>query len=354
MRSSWAWGALGLLAWGCSPRGSSSADATSYAGDARAATPSSAGTDGGSLAEQGPGADARAATGNDSAAGSGQGSGPPSLVAGGAAASAAPPAVPAAAPAAAAPAPAAAAGPGQEPSGAVAPASALDAVLVFTRTTGFRHDSIASGIEAMQRLGQQHGFCVENTEDPADFNDQNLARYAVVIWLNTDSEVLNDGARRAFERYIRSGGGWVGIHAAAASEYGWSWYGQLLGAYFLGHPPVQSARVVVESPDHPSTAQLPQSFTMQDEWYSFRTNPRAATQVLLTLDESSYGVGDLAMGDHPIAWHHEFDGGRAWYTALGHPIEAYTNPLFLQHVLGGIRWAAGTAPRPRASARCTG
>jgi type 1 glutamine amidotransferase len=136
------------------------------------------------------------------------------------------------------------------------------------------------------------------------------------------------------------------VHAASASEYGWAWYGQLLGgaAYFLGHPPIQSARVQVETSDHPSTAHLPQSFTRTDEWYSFRTNPRSSVQVLLTLDEASYGVGDLAMGDHPIAWYHEFDGGRAWYTALGHPIEAYVDPGFTEHLLGGIRWAAGVAP----------
>ena len=140
-----------------------------------------------------------------------------------------------------------------------------------------------------------------------------------MVWLNTDSEVLDEAGRRAFERYIRAGGGWVGVHAAAASEYGWSWYGQLLGAYFLAHPAIQPARVVVEISDHPSTEHLPQSFTAEDEWYSFRTNPRSSVQVLMTLDESSYSVDDLAMGDHPIAWYHQFDGGRAWYTALGHP-----------------------------------
>jgi type 1 glutamine amidotransferase len=220
----------------------------------------------------------------------------------------------------------------------------LENVLVFTRTTGFRHDSIEAGVAALRRLGEDDGFAVQQTEDPADFSDERLARYDVVVWLNTDSEVLGDAGRRAFERYIRAGGGWVGVHAAAATEYGWSWYGQLLGAYFLGHPAVQNARVVVEIPDHASTEHLPQSFTLQDEWYSFRTNPRSSVQVLMTLDESSYSVGDLAMLDHPIAWYHEFDGGRAWYTALGHPIASYTDPLFTRHLLGGIRWAAGVVP----------
>jgi cytochrome c len=228
----------------------------------------------------------------------------------------------------------------------VPPTRRLENVLVFTRTTGFRHDSIEPGVEALQRLGRENAFAVERTEDPADFTDERLARYDVVIWLNTDSEVLNENARRAFERYIRAGGGWVGVHAASATEYGWAWYGQLLGgaAFFRGHPAIQPARVAVEVSDHASTEHLPQSFTLQDEWYSFRTNPRSSVRVLMTLDESSYSVGELAMGDHPIAWYHEFDGGRAWYTALGHPNELYVNPLFTRHLLGGIRWAAGVAP----------
>jgi type 1 glutamine amidotransferase len=225
-------------------------------------------------------------------------------------------------------------------------ADRLDNVLVFTRTTGFRHPSIEPGVEAVRRLAGENGFAIQRTENPEDFNDDNLARFDVVVWLNTDSEVLNDGARRAFERYIRGGGGWVGVHAASASEYDWAWYGQLLGgaAYFRGHPAVQPAQVQVEIADHASTAHLAQAFVVTDEWYSFRTNPRPSVRVLLSLNESSYGVGDLAMGDHPIAWYHEFDGGRAWYTALGHPDELYADPVFTQHVLGGIRWAAGVNP----------
>jgi type 1 glutamine amidotransferase len=245
---------------------------------------------------------------------------------------------------------------GTDPSGSMAPAddpappavvpqAQLQNVLVFTRTTGFRHGSIEPGVQALQRLAQENGFAVERTEDPADFTDERLARYDVVVWLNTDSEVMNDAGRRAFERYIRAGGGWVGVHAASATETGWAWYGQLIGggAFFRGHPAVQPAQVNVEIADHPSTRHLPQSFTLQDEWYSFRANPRSSVRVLMTLSESSYGVGDLAMGDHPIAWYHEFDGGRAWYTALGHPNELYTDTRFTQHLLGGIRWAAGVA-----------
>jgi type 1 glutamine amidotransferase len=218
----------------------------------------------------------------------------------------------------------------------------LQNVLVFTRTISFRHDSIEAGVQMLQRLGQDNGFAVQRTEDPADFNDQGLARYDVVVWLSTDGEVMTEPGRRAFERYIRAGGGWVGIHAANASEYNWAWYGQLIGggAFFLNHPPIQSARVNVEIADHPSTMHLPRSFTVTDELYSFRANPRSSVRVLMTLDESSYAVGNLAMGDHPIAWYHEFEGGRAWYTALGHPSDWYSDPMFTRHVLGGLQWAA--------------
>lgn len=216
---------------------------------------------------------------------------------------------------------------------------------MFTRAAGYRHGSIEAGVAAIRRLGLEHGFGVEHTEDPAAFRDERLARHDVVIWLNTDSDVLDDGARRAFERYIRGGGGWVGIHGAAATERGWGWYGQLLGgsAYLLEHPAVQPALVNVEVADHPSTEHLPPSFTLEDEWYSFTANPRSVVRVLLSLSESSYGVGELAMGDHPIAWCHEFEGGRAWYTGLGHTDALFAEPLFTRHLLGGIRWAAGVA-----------
>jgi type 1 glutamine amidotransferase len=234
-----------------------------------------------------------------------------------------------------------------EGTGTVATPPTLTRVLVFTRTAGYRHDSIGAGVEAIRQLGNNNGFAVEATEDPAQFNDAGLASFDVVVWLSTTADVLNDEQQGAFERYIQAGGGWVGVHAAADTEYTWPWYGQLLGgnAWFLIHPAIQTVQLDVEEPDHASTAHLPARFSLQDEWYNYMVNPRPAVNVLLRLDESSYQVGEGAMGsDHPIAWYHEFDGGRAWYTGLGHRIELYTDPVFTQHLLGGIRWAAGVAP----------
>ncbi|MCX4469987.1 ThuA domain-containing protein [Micromonospora sp. NBC_01655] len=258
-----------------------------------------------------------------------------SLVAGGLVAGTAAQAAPAtsARPAQAAPAPA-----------AQARAAAADpfAVLVFSRTAGFRHDSIPAGLAAIQKLGADNGFTVDASEDGAAFTDENLAKYRAVIWLSTTGDVLDADQQAAFERYIQGGGGYVGIHAASDTEYSWSWYGDLVGAYFASHPANQQATVKVEDHAHPSTAALPGRWSRFDEWYNFRSNPRGDVHVLASLDETSYSPGAGAMGaDHPTAWCQDFDGGRAWYTGGGHTQESYADPEFLTHLLGGIRTAAG-------------
>lgn len=224
----------------------------------------------------------------------------------------------------------------------------LDNVLVFSRTAGFRHTSIPVGIQAIQALGAANDFAVDATEDPARFTDEGLAAFDAVIFLSTTGDVLDDTQQGALERFVRAGGGWVGVHSATDTEYGWAWYGQLIGgaAYFLGHPAIQQVTVVLEGEPHISTEHLPATFQVTDELYSFRQNPRASVNVLMTLDESTYDQEQPqnVMGDHPIAWYHEFDGGRAWYTGLGHTNEMFADTRFTQHLLGGIRWAAGVAP----------
>ena|SRR5690349_703798 len=224
-------------------------------------------------------------------------------------------------------------------SAASAPAPA-PRVLVFTKTTGFRHSSIPVAIQAVRDLGAKNGFDVDATEDGDDFIDANLQRYAAVVFLLTTGDVLNDAQQAAFERYIRAGHGWVGVHSAADTEYDWPWYGSLLGAYFLDHPAIQQATVLVADPRDQATASLPARWTRTDEWYNFRSNPRGAVHVAATLDESSYSGGEMG-GDHPFVWWHEFDGGRAWYVAGGHTEESYAEPQFLALLLGGIRYAIG-------------
>jgi len=213
-------------------------------------------------------------------------------------------------------------------------------VLVFSKTSGFRHASIPAAVAALKALGSKQGFDVKATEDAALFADATLARYRVVVFLNTTGTLLDGEQKSAFQRYIRAGGGFVGVHSASDTEYDWAWYGRLVGAYFAGHPPVQDAAVAIEDREHPSTQALPQSWGRRDEWYNFRSNPRGAVHVLATLDESTYTGGTMG-SDHPIAWCQEFEGGRSWYTAMGHTEDSYRDPLFLDHLLGGILSAAG-------------
>lgn len=213
-------------------------------------------------------------------------------------------------------------------------------VMVFTRTAGFRHDSIPAGVEMMQRLGAAACFDVVHTEDASLFTPGNLNGFAAVVFLCTTGDVLDAAGEAAFESYMTVGGGWVGVHSATDTEFTWPFYGQLIGgAYFADHPAIQNAIVNVEDAADVSTSHLPRPWPRRDEWYNFRRNPRPDVQVLLTLDETSYSGG--TMGDHPIAWKRVVgSGGRAWYTAGGHTIESYSEPLFEQHVLGGVLWAA--------------
>lgn len=222
-------------------------------------------------------------------------------------------------------------------------------VLVFSKTAAFRHGSIGAGIAAIQELGSANSFAVDTTEEAARFTDANLAQYDVVVFLSTTGDVLNATQQAAFERYIRAGGGYVGIHSASDTEYAWPWYGSLVGAYFKGHPSgTQRATINVENRAHPSTAHLGATWQRTDEWYSFQSNPRSRVQVLATLDESFYtpDQNEYRMGDHPIAWYHLYDGGRSWYTAGGHTTASFSEAAFRQHILGGIRWAAGVTEQP--------
>ena len=226
----------------------------------------------------------------------------------------------------------------------IATAAPAFRVLVFSKTTGFRHDSIPAGVTAIQNLGQQNNFAVDATEDDTQFTDTNLARYAAVIFLSTTGDpVVTQAEKDSFQRYLQHGGGFVGIHAASDSGYSWAWYGQLVGAYFRQHPAQQNAVVRIEDPNHPSTQGLPAQLTRFDEWYDFQANPRPNVHVLTTVDESTYTGGTMG-ADHPTTWCHDFDGGRAWYTALGHTIESFSEANFLHLLLGGIMTAAGAAP----------
>jgi type 1 glutamine amidotransferase len=230
--------------------------------------------------------------------------------------------------------------------------------LIFSKTAAFRHNEcIPQGTVAIAQAGVRRGFSVDATENADAFTDANLAKYDVVIFLCTTGDVLNDTQQAAFERYIQGGGGYAGIHSASDTEYDWPWYGGLVGAYFRDHPGVagvnqqfQVASMDVEDGSTAATRQLPRRWTREEEWYNFRTNPRDSVHVLASVDESTYDPrgysvpgGSPPRGDHPIAWCHDYDGGRAFYTALGHKGVYWSEPLLLSHVLGGIEMAAGAA-----------
>ena len=213
-------------------------------------------------------------------------------------------------------------------------------VLAFSRTTGFRHGSIEPAVEALRGLSAERGWTTEHTEDPATFADDQLARADVVVFLLTTGDVLDEAQQGALERWLKRGRGWVGVHSASDTEYDWPWYAGLVGAYFAAHPAIQTATVRVASREHPATAHLPAAWEREDEWYDFRTNPRADVDVLMTVDESTYQGGGMGR-DHPIAWSRAYGGGRSFYTALGHTDASWADPAFLAHVAGGITWAAG-------------
>lgn len=212
-------------------------------------------------------------------------------------------------------------------------------ILVFSKTAGYRHSSIKEGKEALLKLGKENNFDVDTTEDSTYFNSKTLSSYAVVVFLNTTGDVLNKEQQEAFEQYIRSGKGFVGIHAATDTEYSWPWFCKLVGANFASHPKQQKATLHVTDATHLSTKHLPQAWERFDEWYNFK-NRNADVKVLLTIDEKSY-EGGTEPDHHSMSWYHEYDGGRSFYTALGHTEESYVEENFMKHVLGGIRYAMG-------------
>jgi len=220
-------------------------------------------------------------------------------------------------------------------------------VLIFSKTNGFRHESIEPGIEALKKAGKEKGWDVRATENGAFFNDDYLRRFKVVVFLSTTGDVLTPDQEKAFERFVENGGGYVGIHAASDTEYAWEWYDHMLGTHFRDHPlypehtPV--AEIITDVRDHPTTKHLPAKWRRADEWYNFKQSVRGkdSIQVLLTLNEATYkATWPKAMGgDHPISWTNKVGKGRIFYTGMGHTNETFTDPNAMPHIVAGIEWA---------------
>ena len=179
---------------------------------------------------------------------------------------------------------------------------------------------------------------MEATEDPARFTPSVLSRFGAVAFFNTTGNVLDAEQQAALQAFIRGGGGFLGVHSACDTHYDWPWYGELVGAYFSSHPVVQPGQVRVTDADHPAMRHLPEVWKRWDEWYDFGTNPRDKVRVLAVLEEASYAGGKMG-ADHPIVWCREFDGGRSFYTGLGHTSRGFSDPRYLRHLLGGIEYA---------------
>ena len=211
-------------------------------------------------------------------------------------------------------------------------------ILVFSATKGFRHASIANGKVALLKLGSEKNWKVDTTEDATVFTEANLKQYGVVVFLNTTGNILNNDQQIAFQKYIQAGGGFVGIHSATDTEYDWPWYNNLVGAYFESHPKPQVALYNVINKNHPAVSFMPDTLRRLEEIYNFKSFKKEMVNVLITIDEKTYTGGKMP-DYHPIAWYHKYDGGRAFYTEWGHTPEAFSEPLYLQHLAGAIKWA---------------
>lgn len=219
-------------------------------------------------------------------------------------------------------------------------------LLVYTGANGYVHQVTGSAAKALEALGRKHNFEITISEDSTLFNPNGLDAFDAIVFLNCSGNILNDSQQEAFKSYMLSGGGFIGIHGATTAENEWDWYGWLVGRYFTAHPQIQTAVIRVGDTDHPSTWHLPSRWIWTDEWYEFTPAMSDGLQVLLTVDESTYNAEFTSEGvtytgmqpEHPIAWCQEWEGGRMFYTALGHLEGAWSDQIFLQHLFGGIWW----------------
>ena len=213
-------------------------------------------------------------------------------------------------------------------------------IMVFSKTNGFRHKSIEPGKAALKKMADAEKWSITFTEDSLAFSQDRLETVDAVVFLNTTGKILGDKEKKIFKDYIRNGGGFAGIHSATDTEKSWPWYVDLVGATFKSHPKTQKATIKVVNKNHPATEPLQDRWTRTDEWYNFREPVRKHCIILAELDTDSY-KGSEMNGYHPISWYHHFEGGRSFYTGLGHTDESYTEEDFLNHIKGGILWAAG-------------
>lgn len=222
-------------------------------------------------------------------------------------------------------------------------------VLLVTTTKGWHHESVHAGVLAIQQLGARNFFDVVLWENPGGFTDEYLMQFQAVVFLNTTGDIFDAAQQQVMERFIQSGKGFVGIHSAADTEYDWPWYNKLVGRMFQIHPEVQTAKTKIMDPKFPGLQGFENDKLWTEEWYEYGPEKVSGLNYILGVDESTYnpkadwggrGKGAGMGKSHPIAWYHEFDGGRAFYTGLGHLPTNFSEPAFLNHLYAGIFWAA--------------
>jgi type 1 glutamine amidotransferase len=220
--------------------------------------------------------------------------------------------------------------------------------LLVTTTNGWHHESLHYGVVALKELATRNFFDIEVFQDPGSFTDENLKQFQLIIFLNTTGDIFNAEQKKVMERFIQSGKGFVGIHSASDTEYDWEWYTKLVGRVFHIHPVIQTAKLQVVDTSFPGMQGLSTGTLWTDEWYEFNKEQVKDLHYILAVDETTYnpkvdwgrkkgeGMGKF----HPLAWYHNFDGGRSFYTALGHLPTNYSSEAFLNHLYAGILWAA--------------
>ena len=212
-------------------------------------------------------------------------------------------------------------------------------VLVFSKTQGYRHQNIKIGLAGFRTLAANKSWKMTTTEDATYFNDKFLSKIDVVVFFNTTGDILNSSEEIALEGFIKSGGGFLGIHAAADTEYDWLFYQELIAAHFASHPPTQKARLIVhQETNHPAIGHLGNEWSLRDEWYSFKEPLKSHATLLMEVDDSSLSGKIPLTESHPIAWAHEKFSGRSMYTGIGHTAEQFSDPVYLEHIARSVEW----------------
>ena len=217
-------------------------------------------------------------------------------------------------------------------------------ILIFSKTLGYRHMSIPSAISSISALAAQTKlFTVDTSEDATIFASSSLSHYSVIVLLQSIGDIFDQPQLNALKSFVRAGGGIVGIHGAAAGMPNSEWYGKLIGAHFDMHPPAEIGTLIVENSNrnHWILNGAGSREGWKDEWYNFHTHPRENVnlKILLRGDTKSFQGGKMGE-DHPLVWCQEFEGGRSFFTALGHFDGAYQDDWYMNQIFGGILWAA--------------